>query len=95
MSQRRRMPNKRQQRSNAPPPPPIRTASVKKAPTKFGPPFVLLEDNQARTFIFSSGTWVEHSMSIADCRAECQVKVLPQKVNGMSRYEIRCPVDFS
>jgi hypothetical protein len=31
-------------------------------------------------------------MSIAECRENCQVQELPQKVNGMTRYEIRYPL---
>ena len=31
-------------------------------------------------------------MSIAQCRQDCLVKELPQKVNGKTRYEVRCPL---
>ena len=64
----------------------------KKAPVQYGKPFVLLEDASKNTFEFTGGAWVPHPMSIAECRVECQVKELPQQVNRMTRYEIRCPV---
>jgi hypothetical protein len=51
-----------------------------------------MEDEQKNTFIYEGGAWVPHSASIAECRQTCQVKELPQKVNRMTRYEIRCPV---
>jgi hypothetical protein len=35
---------------------------------------------------------VRHSRSIAECREDCQVKELAQKINGMTRYEICSPV---
>jgi hypothetical protein len=61
------------------------------APTVYGKPFILLEDEQKNTFIFKAGAWVAHSESIAQCRTTCQVKELPQRVNGRVRYEVRCP----
>ena len=51
-----------------------------------------MEDATKNTFEFKLGAWVPHIMSIAECRRECIVKELPQKVNGMTRYEIRSPV---
>jgi hypothetical protein len=61
------------------------------APVVYGKPFVLLEDGDKNTFIFKAGAWVPHSESIAQCRQTCQVKELPQRVNRMVRYEVRCP----
>jgi hypothetical protein len=61
------------------------------APIIYGKPFILLEDAEKNTFIFKAGAWVAHSESIAQCRESCQVKELPQRVNGRVRYEIRCP----
>jgi len=61
----------------------------RKSPTRYGKPFILLEDMEKNTFEFRGGQWVAHSMSIAECRENSQVKELPQKVNGMTRYEIR------
>jgi len=61
------------------------------APIVYGKPFILLEDPEKNTFIFKAGAWVAHSESIAQCRETCQVKELPQRVNGRVRYEIRCP----
>lgn len=64
----------------------------KKAPVQYGKPFVLLEDANKNTFEYKSGAWIPHAMSIAQCRVECQVNELPQKVNSMTRYEVRSPV---
>ena len=64
----------------------------KKPPVQYGKPFVLLEDANKNTFEYKSGAWIPHAMSIAECRVECQVNELPQKVNSMTRYEIRYPV---
>jgi hypothetical protein len=55
----------------------------------YGEPFIVLEDAQKSTFIYKGGAWVPHDMSIADCRANGQVKELPQKVKQMTRYEVR------
>ena len=80
-------------RSSAPPPPPLRYESVeRKLPTIFGKPFILMEDEQKNTFVYKAGTWIPHTMSVAECRKDCQVNELPQKVNRMTRYEIRCPL---
>jgi len=93
MAQKHRYRNNRQvSRARTPAPPiPVRPAVVieKKAPTQYGKPFILLEDGEKNTFEFKGGQWVAHSMSIAECRENSQVKELPQKVNGMTRYEIR------
>jgi hypothetical protein len=63
----------------------------KKPPVQYGKPFVLLEDAQKNTFEYKGGAWIPHAMSIAECRLECQVTELPQKVNYMTRYEVRYP----
>jgi hypothetical protein len=63
----------------------------RQAPIVYGKPFIVLEDREKNTFVFKAGAWVPHSESIADCRKTCQVKELPQRVNQMIRYEIRCP----
>ena len=94
--------NKRQ-RHNGPPRPGRRNPAEpralvslapreKKPPVRYGVAFVLLEDGQKNTFHFQAGAWVAHERSIADYRADSQVKALPQQVNGMARYEIRCPL---
>ena len=73
---------------------PQRTPVVRerKAPTQYGKPFILLEDESYHTFEYSAGAWVPYALSIAQCRQDFLVKELPQKVNGKTRYEIRCPV---
>jgi hypothetical protein len=68
------------------------TVTERAAPVVYGKPFVLLEDLEKNTFIFQAGQWVPHTASIAECRQSCQVKELPQRVNRMIRYEIRCPL---
>ena len=65
----------------------------KRAPIEYGKAFIVMEDEQRNTFVYKAGAWIPHSMSIAECRQDCQVKELPQKVNRMTRYEIRCPMD--
>ena len=69
-----------------PPEPAQRTA-----PVVYGKAFIVLEDEAKNTFIFKGGAWVAHTASIAECRQSCQVKQLPQRVNKMIRYEVRCP----
>ena len=64
----------------------------KKAPIQYGKPFILLEDPQKNTFEYARGTWVAYAQTIAQCRQIFQVTELPQKVNGMTRYEIRSPL---
>jgi hypothetical protein len=65
----------------------------RKPPTQYGAPFIVLEDAQKNTFEFVNGNWMPFEMSISQCRAACQVRVLPQQVNGKTRYEIRRPVE--
>jgi hypothetical protein len=77
---------------DAPPRPAAATAADRPPPKVYGQPFVVMEDENKGTFVYKSGAWVAHSMSIAECRASCQVTELPQKVKRMTRYEIRCPV---
>jgi hypothetical protein len=61
------------------------------SPVVYGKPFVVVEDESKNTFIFQAGNWVPHSASIAECRQTCLVKELPQRLNRMIRYEVRCP----
>lgn len=96
MAQKHRFHNAGQKtrRSGASPPPLLRPLVMeKKAPIVYGKPFIVMEDAQRNTFVFKAGAWVSHEMSIAEFRQSCQVKELPQKVNGMTRYEVRSPVD--
>ena len=69
-------------------------AAYTPAPKKvYGAPFVLLEDENLNTFQYVRGAWVPYEKRIAECRLDCQVSTLPQKVNKMTRYEIRAPVN--
>jgi len=69
--------------------PPEPTASQAVA---YGKPFIVMEDEAKKTFVYKAGAWVEFEASIAECRqSSCQVKQLAQKVNRMTRYEVRCP----
>jgi hypothetical protein len=61
------------------------------APTVYGKAFIVAEDAAKNTFYFSQGAWVAYPESIAQCRQTCLVKELPQKLNNMTRYEVRCP----
>ena len=96
MPQRNRFSNRRQQRRSTTPqaatPREAPRSFEKKPPIQYGKPFILLEDASKNTFEFKGGAWVPHAMSIAECRVECQVNELPQKVNFMTRYEIRYPL---
>lgn len=76
-------------------PPPLASAAVARAPRKeYGEPFIVLEDEKKHTFVYKSGDWVRYELSIAECRANCKVTELPQKMKRMTRYEIRLPVDL-
>jgi hypothetical protein len=90
MGQRYHHQNKRQKpRASAPTPVLNRPAPPeKKVPLVYGKPFVVLEDDHKRTFVYVRGGWVSHTRTIAQCREDSQVKELPQKINGMTRYEI-------
>jgi len=93
MAQHRHQGGKRGKRSQAPPP--VRTplpVMERKAPVVYGKPFIVLEDARKVTYIYSGGKWVEHTKSIAACREDSQVKQLPQKINGMTRYEVSPPL---
>lgn len=95
MAQRRRFTqNKRQAaRSPAPDTRSLRRLPefVERRPVVYGKPFIVVEDAEKNTFIFQAGEWVAYSASIAECRQTCQVKELPQRVNGRIRYEVRAP----
>ena len=96
MGQRRHHQNNRPNRAQAPPP--VRAplpVLERKPPAVSGKPFVLLEDVEKTTFIYSGGKWIPHSKSIAECREDSQVKQLPQKINGMTRYEVCAPLHAS
>jgi hypothetical protein len=97
MAQKHRFRNQRSKGPNRPPraaPPPSapRVVMEKRPPVVYGKAIVVLEDEAKSTFEFDKGAWVPYPMSIAECRRDCLVKELPQKVNRMTRYEIRCPV---
>jgi hypothetical protein len=95
MAQRRRFnPNKRQMARSAPEARSLRRppeVTERLPPVVYGKPFIVVEDESKNTFIFKGGDWVPHTASIAECRQTCQVKELPQRVNRMIRYEVRCP----
>ena len=98
MAQRRSYQPPRRKSSSRTPPPlqaaPVRSY-VKAAPIEYGKPFVLLEDERKNTFEYQGGAWVAYPRSIADCKVDCQVKELAQKVNKMTRYEVRLPLPAS
>jgi hypothetical protein len=71
--------------------PPVPTFE-KKPVIQYGKPFIVLEDAQKATFVFTNSQWVPHDKTIAECRVDCQVKQLPQKINGMTRYEVCAPI---
>jgi len=62
-------------------------------PLIYGQPVLILEDLEKNTFEFKAGNWVPHGTTIAECRViKCQIKELAQKVNQMTRYEVRYPL---
>lgn len=63
-----------------------------KPPTQYGKAFVLMEDADRNTFEFAAGAWIPYGLTIAQCRRDCLVKELSQKVNGKTRYEVRSPI---
>lgn len=99
MGHRNRHHGKRQKpRAAARQPAPLRApvaVAEKKPPVTYGKPFVLLEDDHKCTFIYNAGQWRPHTKTIAECREDCQVKELAQKINGMTRYEVRSPLSIT
>jgi hypothetical protein len=63
-----------------------------KQPVSYGQPFIVLEDAQKTTFEYRRGGWIPFEMTISQCRSEGHVKELPQKINNMTRYEVRLPL---
>ena len=74
--------------------PPLRRGLMyeRKPPKQYGKAFVLLEDSDKNTFEYAAGVWVPYGLTISQCRKDCMVTELPQKVNGKTRYEVRPPV---
>jgi hypothetical protein len=69
-------------------------ADYQREPAKqYGEPFILMEDASKNTFEYLRGAWIPHDRAIADYRVDCQIKELAQKVNRMTRYEIRSPLE--
>jgi hypothetical protein len=71
---------------------PVEISRERKPPIRYGPTFIILEDQASNTFHFKAGVWAAHGVSITEYRATSQVKLLPQQINNMLRYEIRCPL---
>lgn len=95
MARNNRFNQHRQQRRLAPPTSMLRQAPSPAefaAPVQYGNPVIVMEDESKNTFIYDTGAWVPHDRSIAECRQDCLVKELPQKLNRMTRYEVRSPV---
>jgi hypothetical protein len=63
-----------------------------KPKVEYGKLFIVMEDADKNTFFYNGSAWVPYKMTMAQCRAECLVKELPQKVNGKVRYEVREPI---
>lgn len=57
----------------------------------YGKAFIVAENSAKQTFIFQGGAWSPYTSTIAECKRTCLVKELPQKLNNMTRYEVRCP----
>jgi hypothetical protein len=63
----------------------------RKPPVQYGKPFILLEDLDKNTFEYAAGVWIPYGLTIAQCRKDYLVKELPEKLNGKTRYQVRCP----
>lgn len=63
-----------------------------KPKVEYGDLFIVMEDSEKNTFFYNGYSWVKYRMTMAECRSQCQVKELPQKVNGKTRYEVREPI---
>ncbi|HZZ71728.1 MAG TPA: hypothetical protein VFE24_05715 [Pirellulales bacterium] len=96
MVQRRNYQAKQPRRRNAAPPPiaqPAKELYEPKAKVTYGKPIILLEDSQKNVFIYRGGQWVSYERTISECRVDCQVNALSQKINGRTRYEVSFPVE--
>ena len=60
---------------------------------EYGKPFVVLEDGRKNVFVIQDGKLVSHATSIADYRRNSRVKEMPQKIKGLTRYEICLPIN--
>ena len=67
-------------------------SSERAAPVEYGKPMIVMEDEHKATFVYQDGAWVQHERTITDWRRDCLVKELPQRLNRMVRYEVRCPL---
>jgi hypothetical protein len=94
MAQRNRFNKHRSRPSRGPRPSAVERPVIpeRKPPTNYGKPFIILEDEQKNAFKYGNGAWLPYPMTIAQCRAEGVVEQLPQKINGMTRYEVRLPL---
>jgi hypothetical protein len=52
-----------------------------------------MEDAEKNTFAYDGMAWNPYHLSIAECKVDCLVKTLPQKLNGKTRYEVRAPLN--
>jgi hypothetical protein len=93
MAQRNRFNNHRRS-SRGPRHTPVERPAIppRRPPTTYGKPFIILEDEQKNAFKYGNGAWLPYEMTIAQCRQEGIVEQLPQKINGMTRYEVRLPL---
>jgi hypothetical protein len=91
MAQRRHFDHNRRKHPvrGASPPSAMPAPLPRSTPKQYGPAFVLMENDKKQTFQYQNGAWTEFDRSIADLRGDCLVKQLAQKVNNMTRYEIR------
>lgn len=80
---------KRNSRAPLPSVPSVPRSIVRTPPKVYGKPFVLLEDERKNVFEFQGGAWTAYPRTIAECKVDCDVKQLAQKVNNMTRYEVR------
>ncbi len=65
----------------------------KPRPVVYGKPFLVLEDSHKKVFVIQGAQLVPHDKSIAAYRSDSQVTEMAQKIKGLTRYEIRAPLD--
>jgi hypothetical protein len=94
MAQRNRFNNQRGRSSRGPRPAAVERPAIpeRKPPKSYGKPFIILEDEHKNAFKYGNGAWLPYPMTISQCRQEGVVEQLPQKINGMTRYEVRLPL---
>jgi hypothetical protein len=95
MAQRNRYHGAKRQKPRAAAPPPARAVAAaveKPRPVVYGKPFLVLEDAKKAVFVIKDAQLVAHEKTIAAYRRDSRVQEMPQKIKGLTRYEICSPL---